>query len=383
MKIGIEGIPFFGNRSGIGQFSKRLVEAMSELDESPNLEIIRPLMPHRKLTELPIAPSKKLSYRIVRWSPPILYYQLFKRTGWAPPYDLVALRKYDALIFFNFVAFPVRKKVPSILFIHDLSHIHYSQYTSPKNLVWLNKFVPRSIKRADKIVTISESSRNDIAQFYKVPKKDISVVYPALDHNEYKPRPSEEVSAVRKKFKIDKPYVLSVCTLEPRKNLIGVLKAFDSLPDSTKEKYTLVLAGGKGWLDGEIQEVYEKINKKYSVIKTGYVDDEDLPALYSGADLFVWPAFYEGFGMPPLEALACGTPVITADNSSLPESVGTAAITVKAEDTEAITKNIQKVLTDKKLQAKMQADGFKQAQKFSWHKSAEDMLNIIDSVVKK
>ena len=383
MKIGIEGIPFFGDRSGIGQFSKRLVEHMAELDESPSLEIIRPLMPHRKLAELPIPENKKLSYRIVRWSPPIIYYQLFKRTGYAPPYDLVALRKYDALVFFNFVAFPVRKKVPSILFIHDLSHVHYPEHTSPKNLVWLNKFVPRSIKRADKIVTISESSRNDIARFYGVPKKDIALVYPALDHNEYKPRTSKEVTCVKKKYKITKPYILSVCTLEPRKNLLGVLKAFEMLPEELKQKYALVLVGGKGWLDGEIHDRFEALSKKYTIIKTGYADDADLPPLYSGAELFVYPAFYEGFGMPPLEALACGAPVITADNSSLPEAVGNAAITVKAADTEALSANMIKVLEDKKLQEKLRQAGFKHAAKFSWEKSAKDMIEVINSVVKK
>src|SRR5690349_18739021 len=122
MKIGIEGNPFFGDRSGIGQFSKRLIETTAQLDESPHLEIIRPMMPHRKLTSYPIKPNKHLSYRVVRWMPPILYYQSYKRLRIAPPYDMVALRKYDAMLFFNFVSFPIRKSVPSLLFIHDLAH---------------------------------------------------------------------------------------------------------------------------------------------------------------------------------------------------------------------------------------------------------------------
>ena len=380
MKIGIEGIPFFGNRSGIGQFSKRLVEHMAKLEESPELEIIRPLMPHRKLTTFPIEPSKKLSYRVVRWSPPILYYQLFKRTGWAPPYDLVALRKYDAMLFFNFVAFPVRKSVPSVLFIHDLTHVHFSKFTSPKNLVWLNKFIPLSIKRADKIVTISESSRNDIAQHYKIPKKDISIVYPAVDHNEYKVRSEKETASVKEKFGIKKPYILSVCTLEPRKNLIGVLKAFETLSEELKQKYALVLAGSKGWLDGELEEIYERLAKKYTVIKIGYVDDKDLPPLYSGASLFVYPAYYEGFGMPPLEAMACGVPVITSDNSSLPEVVGGAAITIKADDTSELTKQMNRVLTDEKLHTKLRNAGLIQSQKFSWEESAKKLIEILRSV---
>lgn len=381
LKVGVEGGPLFGNRSGIGQYTLRLIQAASSLRQSPKFEITKPILFWRRFTA-PIKPSPRLSYRVARWLPPILYYQLFKRTGWAPSYELSVLRKYDVLVFFNFVAFPVRKSTPSILFIHDLSHIHYPQFTSPRNLAWLNKFVPRSIKRVDKIVTISESSRNDIAEFYKVPKKNISIVYPAVDHNEYKPRSQKEVAAVKKKFAISKPYILSVCTLEPRKNLIGVLKAFEALPEVTKERYALVLAGGKGWLDGELHAKFEELSKKYTLIKTGYVDDADLPPLYSGADVFVYPAFYEGFGIPPLEAMACGTPVITANNSSLPEVVQEAGIMIKAEDTVALSQQIERVLNDSRLQTKLKNAGLAQAQKFSWQQSAEDFLKIIDSVIK-
>lgn len=380
-KIGIDGVPFFGNRSGIGQFAKRLVEEMATLESQLKLEIIRPILPYRQVGELPIKPSKHLSYRIVRWMPPVLYYQTYKRLGWAPPYDLVALRKYDAMLFFNFVSFPVRKSVPTLLFIHDLSHIHYPQFTSPRNLAWMNKFIPRSIKSANRILTISESSRQDIAKHYGVPLQDISIIFPAVNHTEYNPRPKQEIDAVKKKLGIKGPYILSVCTLEPRKNLIGVLQAFESLPEDIKQKYTLVLAGGKGWLGDELEKKYEELSKKYSILKTGYVDDADLPPLYSGAAVFVYPAFYEGFGMPPLEAMACGVPVITGDNSSLPEVVGKAAITLRADDIPALAENIEKVLGDKTLAKSLSQKGLVQAQKFSWEKSAKDLLEILDQVV--
>ena len=381
MKIGIEGIPFFGNRSGVGQYAKRLTETMASLEKSPQIQIIRPLMPHRKLQETPIKPSKNLSYRVVRWMPPILYYQLFKRTGWAPPYDLVALRKYDAMLFFNFVAFPVRKKTPSYIFIYDLSYIHHKEFTSPKNQAWVEKFVPRSIKQARKIITISENSKQEIIDYYNVSPGDIDIVYPAVDHKEYQPQTKQKVSAVKAKFGINKPYILSVCTLEPRKNLIGVLNAFDKLPEELKRKYALVLAGGKGWLDGELEKKYGELEKKYTIIKTGYVDDSDLPPLYSGADLFVYPAFYEGFGMPPLEAMACGTPVITANNSSLPEVVGNAAITIEASDTIALAKQAERVLTDPKLSQELSKKGLVQANKFDWQESAEKLLKIIEETI--
>lgn len=383
LNVGIEGVPFFGNRSGIGQYSKRLIEQVAALDRQLHMEIIRPMLFYRRVGELPIKPSSRLSYRIVKWMPPLLYYQTYKRLGWAPPYDVVALRKYDALLFFNFVSFPIRRAVPSILFVHDLAHIHYPEFTSPRNLTWLNKFVPRSIAHASKIVTISEHSRQDIATHYKVALKDISIITPAVDHDEYKPQSAAKIAAVRKKFNISQPYILSVCTLEPRKNLIGVLQAFEKLPETIKSTYSLVLVGGKGWLGQELEDTFNRLAKKYSVIKTGYVDDEDLPALFSGADVFVYPAFYEGFGMPPLEAMACGTPVITANNSSLPEVVGKAAITIDADDTAALTMSIEKVLTEPKLARELSQKGLDQAKKFTWEASARKLVKIIQEVTNK
>ena len=171
-----------------------------------------------------------------------------------------------------------------------------------------------------------------------------------------------------------------MCTLEPRKNLIGVLKAFETLPEAIKNSYSLVLVGGKGWLDGKLEAKYGELAKKYSLIKTGYVPDEDLPGLYSGASVFVYPAFYEGFGMPPLEAMACGVPVITSDSSSLPEVVGDAAITIKAEDNAMLAQEMAKVLTDKKLADKMKLEGLAQSNKVSWDKSAKKLLDVITEV---
>ena len=380
MNTGIEGNPFFGDRTGVGQYAKRLIESAIKLPSKNKYEVIRLTMPFKKLPTMPINVSDNFRYRIVRWMPPFVYYQLFKRLPWVPAYDRVALRKYDVLLFFNFVAFPVSNNTKYIPVLYDISYILHPAFSSPKNREYLEKFVPKTINKAAHIITISENSKNEIVEYYKIIPSKITIISPAVNHKEYYPKPKAEIEKVRTKYMISKTYILSVCTLEPRKNLLGVLNAFANLPEHIKTAYSLVLVGGKGWLDGELESKYNELSKKYSIIKTGYVDDDDLPALYSGAELFVYPSFYERFGMPPLEAMACGVPVITSNNSSLPEVVGDAGIMIDANDTRALTENIVRVLMNPVLQQSMQKKGLAQSKKFTWEKSAKKLNEIIESI---
>ena len=382
MKIGIEGTPFFGNLTGVGQYSSRLINAAQKLSRDEDFEIVKQWWFFRKFNP-PIMPSKHLRYRLIKWFPPIFYYQLFKRTGWAPPYDLVALRKYDIFLFFNYVAFPLRKGTKSLVTIYDLSFVYHPEFTHDKNVKYMPRFVPSSIRKSDHVITISENSKREIMEYYKVPEDKITILNPAIDHAIFKPQGQNSVAEITKKYDISKPYILSVCTLEPRKNLVGVLNAFEKLPEDLKNNYSLVLVGGKGWIDGDIEAKYAQLASEYDLIKTGYVPDEDLPALYSGASVFVYPAFYEGFGMPPLEAMACGTPVITSDNTSLPEVVGNAGIMIKADDTEQLARETERVLTNNKLAQNLREKGLAQAKKFSWDKSAKKFLDVIEEVGRK
>lgn len=381
MRVGAEGIPLFGNRTGIGQYEKRLLETASKMSTDIDYEVLRQLMPHRRITELPIPPNRHLKYHIVRWLPPIIYFQLYKRLGWTFPYEWVIHRDYDALLFFNFVAYPTHKHTKVAVVIHDLSYIYHKQYVSPKNQVYLERFVPKTLKRADEIITISENSKQEIMEHYHVPEEKITIINPSIDHADYKPRSMGEIKQVTQKYGITKPYIFSLCTLEPRKNLTTVLNAFDGLSEEIKQRYALVLGGGKGWLDGELLARFDELAERYTVIRTGYVADEDLPALYSGAALFVFVPFYEGFGMPLLEAMACGAPVISADNSSLPEVVGNAGIMIKAEDTPALTREIKRVLADQKLAAELRKKGIEQAAKFSWKISAKRLADLLHRMV--
>lgn len=379
MKIGVEGSVFFGKPTGVGQYAKRLTEAASHNNKNITFDVVRHWIPFRKFVS-PTPPSKNIRYRLVRWFPPAVYFQSFKRLGFRLPYDLIALKRYDAFLFYNFIAFPISKKTASIPFIHDLSFVHYPEYVSPKNLKYLRKYVPESLNRATHVVTISENSKKEIVDHYNISPEKISIVTPSINHEIYKPSAKRDIERVKKMYGIKKPYLLSVCTLEPRKNLDGVLDAFNSLPEEIKQSYTLVLGGGKGWLDGELLKKFDELSAKYGIIKTGYVADADLPALYSGATLFLFPSFYEGFGMPVLEAMACGVPVISSNNSSLPEIITGAGIMVDASNNKQLVKEIINVLEDDKLRKKLIRNGLQRAQKYSWDKSANDLIEIIRRV---
>lgn len=378
MKVGIEGSLFFKRSTGVGHYAKSVIGAASKINSEIEFEIVRHYLPFKKFSA-PIPPTKNLRYRLVRWFPPAVYYQAFKRLPWFVPYDWIALKKYDVFLFFNFIAFPLSKKTKSIIVIHDLTFVRFPQYVQETNLKYMNKLVPHSVKRAHHIITVSENSKKEIIDYYKLPADKVSVVPNAIDHDVFYPRQDDEIDRAVKKYGLPKKYIHFHGTIEPRKNVEGLLNAYAALPQDLKDEYGLVLTGGKGWRD---ESIYQKINElkdsNHQIHLPGYIDGKDLPAIYSGASLFVLPSFYEGFGIPPLEAMACGVPVITSDNSSLPEVVGDAAIKIKAEDTGALAANIEKVLTDKKLAKSLSEKGLSQSAKFSWEKSAGKLIELLD-----
>ncbi len=281
-------------------------------------------------------------------------------------------------IFPNFSSWPLMLS-KSIPVIYDISFEKYPQYAEPRNQQFLSRQVHESVNRATSIATISENARQEIAEFYKCPIDMIEVYYPAVDITHYYRRDPVEISSVQKKYGLPSKYLLFVGNIEPRKNLISLLNAYEKLPEALQRNYPLVLVGAKGWQDSEILTTIERLqSKNLSVVfPSKYVDYEDLPAVYSGADVFVYPSIYEGFGIPPVEAMACGTPVVCADNSSLPEAVGDAAILVDANSVANIAQGIERLLSDNLLKRDLVDKGHLQVKKFSWEKSAKKLLDTI------
>jgi glycosyltransferase involved in cell wall biosynthesis len=226
-------------------------------------------------------------------------------------------------------------------------------------------------------VAISESGRQDIHRFYDVSLERIDVVPPAVSEAYY-PRQTAEIEAFRRRENLPDTFLLHVGTLQPRKNLVVLLA---ELAELKRPDLQLVLIGGKGWYYEEVFAGVKALNLENQVRFTGYVADEDLPLWYNAATVFVFPSLYEGFGIPVLEAITCGTPVIAADTSSIPEVVGGAARLFSPQDVETLTNHIQSLLDNPALMAAMRGAGLEQAQRYSWANSAEKMITVYNQAL--
>lgn len=381
MKIYVEGSSVFKNRWGIGSYTKRLFETYNQKYPEDKVVFFGFKFFSRPLPDFPIAPSKNLGYRIVRWMPGRVYNMLF-RLNLGPPLDFFLGAGPNVIVFPNFIRWPVlNPKIKTIVFIHDLSFVYFPQFANPVNLSDTTRFVPKSIKKASHIITISKSSKRQIMEHFKMPESKITIVYPAVDAKFFYKRSEPEIAKLRRKYKLPAKYILYHGTIEPRKNIEGLLEAYARLDGALQSQYPLVLAGGKGWQDEGILAAIAKLTKKgLKIIQTGYLPDEDTPPLISGASALVFPSHYEGFGIPLLEAMACGVPVISADNSSLPEVVGPGGLLVKAEDSEGLAAAISRLLSDKQLQKVQIARGYEQAKKFSWEKSAAQLKSALEKL---
>ncbi|MFA6896889.1 MAG: glycosyltransferase family 1 protein [Patescibacteria group bacterium] len=265
---------------------------------------------------------------------------------------------------------------------HDLSFEKYPEFYSSQKNFWHFSMNPRrQAKRADKIITVSESTKQDLVEIYGIAPEKIKVIYSGLSEKVKKEISSQEENYARKKYDLPDDYILYLGTLEPRKNVVSLLKAFDRLKQEAPFKNSglkLVIAGAKGWLYDDIFTTAQKFSARGDIVFTGFVEDEFKPALYRMAKLFVYPSFYEGFGFPPLEAMAQGAPVITSNISSIPEAVGDAAVIVSPANPDELYKAIKEVLSDPKLANLLSARGRARAKLFDWNKCAEETLGFIE-----
>lgn len=288
-----------------------------------------------------------------------------------PPIDLFIGR--GVYIFPRFVSMRLALS-KYVLGIFDLSYELHKEFVDDNNARFLSREVARSVNKASRIVTISQNTRDEIIDFYRVKPSEVSVATPAADQGVFYRRNAKEIAKAKKKYNISGDYILALSNLEPRKNLESLIRAYTSLPTATKKKFKLLVVGANGW---KADKLLETIDADSTIIRPSeYVTDEDKPAIISGASLLVYPSHYEGFGMPPLEALACGVPVITADNSSLPEVVGSAGVMINSHDLpglkQAITKQLKNIDTVTKKASK---EGPERASLFSWKKSAQVFLD--------
>jgi glycosyltransferase involved in cell wall biosynthesis len=261
-----------------------------------------------------------------------------------------------------------------VLTVHDLIFRRYPQHHKPLNRWYLNATMPLFCSRANHIIAVSEQTRRDVIAAYGVPAEKITVIYEAAD-DRFRPQPPESVAAVRALYHLPERYLLFVGTLEPRKNLIRLLAAFERL-HAERLTDALVIVGKRGWLYDDFFARLAGSPARQAVIFPGFVPDADLPAVYAGAQALAFPSEFEGFGLPVLEAMACGAPVVCSSTSSLPEVAGGAALLVDPADTDALAAALRQILGDPGLAADLARRGVAQAACFSWSRAAAETLAV-------
>jgi glycosyltransferase involved in cell wall biosynthesis len=273
---------------------------------------------------------------------------------------------------------PPFRGVPTILTVHDLIYRRYPEHHKPLNRWFLSGAMPLFCRRADHIIAVSEQTRRDVIQAYGVPAGKISVVYEAADPA-FAPQPADRVAAVRARYGLPANYVLCVGTIEPRKNLTRLLAAFGELVASRLAD-ALVIVGRPGWLYGSFFSELDRSPVKEAVCMPGFIPDDDLAAVYSGASVLAFPSEFEGFGLPVVEAMACGTPVVCSNTSSLPEVAGDAALMVDPTDASALAQALGRVISDSRLQANLAERGLRRAAAFSWERTARETVAVYEQV---
>ena len=399
MHIGIDYTAAAWQGAGIGRYTRELIHAIVAQGDAHRYTLfyaaggLDPDSPY-------MADLRQLcdAYANVRFVPiplsPRRLTQLWQRLRVPVPVDLFT-GPLDLLHAPDFVLPPTRAR--TLVTIHDLSFLVHPECAEPSMVRYLTDAVPRGLRRANVILADSQATRHDLVRLLAVDPARVELVYPGVGPR-FCPMVAEATEPVRRRLGLPDRFVLFVSTLEPRKNLVRLLEAFALLeargwgleasagypalsPQPLASSMHLVIAGRRGWLYEDIFAAIDRFHLHERVRLLDYVHDKDLPALYNLAAAFAYPSIYEGFGIPPLEALACGTPTVTADNSSLPEVVADAAVLVSAEDVGSIASGIARVVSDEGLRARLRAAGPEQARKFTWEQAANRVLACYERAV--
>ncbi|MHB9112513.1 MAG: glycosyltransferase family 4 protein [Thermoleophilia bacterium] len=365
MRIGVDISAIQTTKSGVDWYTHRVIEEMMDLLESDEQLY---LFSNRETGFENYAASRR-NVTVVRSG---FKYQEPWRQFILPL--LLKRHQIDVCFFTNFVL-SIAASCPMVLTIHDLSVWLYPRTHSLRNVVWARTLVPISTRRSRSIIADSNNTKLDIVRLIKARPSKVSVIHLGAP-DECNPEPQPEDDEAMHHYGIIKPYILFVGTLEPRKNLNVLIRSFDRVAKSRQDIH-LVLAGRRGWMAQAIFDELERRDLLGRVHITGYVREQYLPALYRQAAAFVYPSLYEGFGLPPLEAMSSGTPVIVSRSSSLPEVVGDAGLYVDPLNADEMARAMEAAVGDPELARSLRKKGLERAKLFSWKKTAEMTLDIL------
>lgn len=376
VRIGINAVPILSPLTGVGQYTYRLISEMQQiLPRKPWLFYGTDWDQEMRTAAAPGA--RGLNNAIKRFVPhPHLVTRFLKQVRFSAGAQKHAIDLYHEPAFLAY-----RFRGPTVVTVHDLSWIRHPETHPDERLREMNRFMPGVIERASHILVDSEFVRQEVMSHYGVSADRVTTVLLGVGQ-EFRPREERECSAVLARFGLQYGhYQLAVGTLEPRKNLSAVIAAFSMLPDVVRKQFPLVIVGMNGWGMESFSSGLTGMMSRGEVRMLGYVAQGELPVIYAGSQLLVYPSLYEGFGLPPLEAMACGVPVIASRRASLPEVVGDAGLMVEPQDTNAIAQNMRALIEDASLHAALSRAGRERAQMFTWRKFAHETIAVYEKVL--
>jgi len=365
VKVCVDIQSAIAQRAGVGRYTKLLVEHLADQAGDDELALFYfDFM--RRGVPFPVGDAVQ---KAVHWIPGRFIQTSWKKFHW-PPFDRFA-GSADVYHFPNFIRPPLSYG-KSVVTIHDVAFLRYPETIESGNLKYLHANIRKTVRDTDVIIAVSEFTASEICELLDAPCEKIEVIHQGLAPNMIPPGKGA-VSAMRQELDLQKPYLLIVSTLEPRKNIPFLVDVYEALGDFDGD---LVIAGMRGWKYEPILKWIQNSPRSAQIKQIDFVSEEHLPALYAGAELFVFPSLYEGFGFPPLEAMACGTPVISSMAGSLPEILGDAVCLMDGYDTQKWADKIHNLLHDNELRKDLIQKGLQQTQLFTWEATARKTWNL-------
>lgn len=369
--------------AGVSNYSRHLIEALgSHVSRTPSTP--QPSSPTRpELTAfVNVADFSTPGVRLICSSLPLQ--QPLLRIGWEQSILPWALQQHKADLIHGLVnVLPVTTKIPGVVTVHDLSFVRTPEKLPAAKRWYLTKLCRASVQKAQQVIAVSRQTADDLIQFFDIPATKISVIHNGVAER-FQPQSATAVAAFRHNYRLPDRYLLYLGTLEPRKNLPRLIHAYHqwrTQASSSDHDIKLVLAGGKGWFYDQIFQLVQELDLTDAVLFPGFIPDTELPLWYSAAELFIYPSIFEGFGFPVLEAMACGTPVICSNISTLQEVAGESALFFPPDHTDQLTTLLHQLLTDTQLQNELQAQGYRRAARFSWQQTAAATLDVYENAL--
>jgi len=384
MKIVIDAFRAMLRKTGVGCYVRHLILQLVELDPENNYYLFDSLY------------GSQL-YSMVRMTADLSVVRRFFRTSLIP-FPFVTLsrgllflqnalsgrnaRLEEADIFFGTDYRGIfDKNLKNVITIHDLAHIHFPDSTEKASLSYLKNRLPEVAQKSDFLIAVSEATKKDIVEYLGVSESKLKMIHLGVDESFRPIKDSALKASVRLHYGLPERFILYLGTIEPRKNVGGLIRAYARLCEEKNPEHSLVIAGGTGWKSKGLTALVKNLGVERRVHFTGYVDEGDLPILYNLADLFAFPSLYEGFGLPVLEAMACGVPVVTSNVSSLPEVAGDAAVLVDPHSIDHIADGMRRLLSDNVMRESCTEKGLERAKLFTWEKCAKETIAVFEEVM--